>query len=38
MVRVEKSRSEGKHEEEDFFSDLAPATPMAAEGLAGWGK
>jgi len=34
MVRVEKSRSEGKHEEEDFLADArgsGPAVMMAAE-------
>lgn len=40
MVRVQKSLSEGKHEEEDFFSDLeAPGgAAMAAEDGKGWGQ
>lgn len=40
MVRVEKSRSEGKHEEEDFLADVAPAASgaaMVAEESGGWG-
>jgi len=38
MVRVEKSRSEGKHEEEDFLLGLkAPGgSAMAAEERTGW--
>ncbi len=38
MVRVEKSISEGKHEEEDFLADLAGANgvQLAAEESAGW--
>lgn len=40
MVRVEKSRSEGKHEEEDFLLDVKPpgGAAMAAEDKAGWGE
>lgn len=40
MVKVEKSRSEGKHEEEDFLADYPARAQVAeaAEGLAGWGK
>lgn len=39
MVRVEKSRSEGKHEEEDFLAGVeAPGgASMAAEDSRGWG-
>lgn len=38
MVRVEKSRSEGKHEEDDFLADAAQAErpQMAAEEGAWW--
>jgi len=38
MVRVEKSRSEGKHEEDDFLAEAAQAEQpqMAAEEGAGW--
>lgn len=40
MVRVEKSRSEGKHEEEDFLADVkAPGgAALAAEDGAGWAE
>lgn len=38
MVKIEKSKSEGKHEEEDFLAYAEkPVEPIAAEGLAGWG-
>lgn len=38
MVRVEKSRSEGKHEEDDFLLDVKPpgGAAMAAEEGKGW--
>ncbi|MBF4509322.1 MAG: ATP-binding protein [Aeromicrobium sp.] len=40
MVRVEKSRSEGKHEEEDFLAGVkAPGgAALAAEESGGWGR
>ena len=39
MVRVEKSRSEGKHEEEDFLGYAkADGAALAAEDGAGYGK
>lgn len=40
MVRVEKSLSEGKHEEQDFLLDVKPpaSAGMAAEDKAGWGE
>jgi hypothetical protein len=38
MVRVEKSRSEGKHEEDDFLDEYRPQpAAMAAEERGGWG-
>ncbi len=37
MVKVEKSRSEGKHEEEDFLAEVSAAqVPVAAEDSTGW--
>jgi hypothetical protein len=39
MVRVEKSRSEGKHEEDDFLEEYAaqPQPVLAAEAASPWG-